>query len=94
MLNGFGDRLSTVEREQTASRERDTQWLLSLERLTTVNTQLVKEVGKATASADACERDMLEATQDIRLQISDLARSVEGRMASVETELRLMREKH
>lgn len=89
MLNGYGERLANVERDLTASRERDQQWLISLERLTAVNVALTKEVGHAVSAADACERDMLEATQDIRTQINDLGKG----LVAVETELRLAREK-
>lgn len=98
-INGLGERVKTVEDAQKRSAERDTQWVLSLERVLEHNKQLVLAVGEAKGAAAACEEDMLEATQDIRNQINYLVRTInesdvkaEGRMASMETELRLLRQ--
>lgn len=98
-LNGFGVRMEKVEKEQERSRERDTQWLLSLERVLESNRQLVASVGEARGLSIQCQVDMENATEKIRDEIKNMVASIhasdiaaETRMTRVETEVRLMRE--
>lgn len=97
-LNGLGERVTAVENRQTRAEEREQQILRAIDKMTTAQDELLKEVGRAHASAATCSKEMEEYAIDVGAKVDELRRIVndEGRKAgerlqAVETELRLTR---
>lgn len=100
-LNGFGERLGTVEKEQAAAKERDEVLTRALDRMTQAQEGLLEKLGHAERASEQCEDSMQGYTIKIGAEIHDLAKLIqhEGREAGerlkgVETKLDfIMRER-
>lgn len=97
-LNGFGERVSVMEREQAAAKERDETLSRTMERMTYAQEQLFKEIGEAKQQAGGCVTEMQEYSLVVGSKIDEFRREFNQemrhggeRLQAVETEIRLMR---
>jgi hypothetical protein len=100
-LNGFGERVSVVEKEQAAAKERDEVLTRTMERMTQAQEHLLEKIGQAERASEQCGDSMQEYTIKVGTEIHELAKLIqhEGREAGerlkgVETKLDfIMRER-
>lgn len=100
-LNGFGERVGAVEKEQAVAKERDEVLSRSMERMTQAQEHLLEKIGAAEHQSARCGEDMEQYTREVGSQIHELTKLIqhEGREAGerlkgVETKLDfLMRER-
>lgn len=93
-LNGFGDRVGVVEKEQAAGKERDATLSAAMERMTFAQDNLLVHIGEAKASAGKCSEDMEQYTREIGSEIHALGKAIQNearaageRLKAVETTL-------
>jgi hypothetical protein len=97
-LNGFGERVGLVEKEQSAAKERDELLARTMERMTYAQEQLFKEIGEAKQQSGGCVTDMQDFSLAIGSKIDEFRREFNAemrhageRLQAVETEIKLTR---
>lgn len=88
-LNGFGGRMTEIEKEQEATRAREQTYLTTLEKVLATQASLLEKLGDAKRTSEQCDDDMRTFATEIGSKIHAMDKNLSERLTRVETVLDL-----